>query len=403
MRISRITPLVAAALCCLALPLSAAQTVTPPSSGDHRMGSADARITLIEYSDLQCPFCARVQSTLDDVVEHYDGTVNVVYRHFPLSFHQYAYPAAQTAECIAKAKGETAFWGFIKKFFADQDKDPVEVASDLGYDVESCVDDDTYADRIDGDVETGTEAGITGTPGFIVYDNTTKKYSSIAGAYPAEEFIRVIDNLIAGKTDVPPEPPVIDVPTKPETAPIRPYNKRTEYLRGRPTARFVVVEFGNLSEAFTPKLHVELKKLLLKRTDTAWAMRTTDLAFLDRNGLVQAQAAMCAGAQKGRYGFWRMVDIILAKHKLDPNEKMDGTDLQSLAERLGYTAETFSDCMANKTIKSQIDADVEEGEQYQAAPVAVIVDTRTKKQYLIQGAVPMQTFYDKIEEILAQD
>ena len=86
---------------------------------DYFKGSADAEITIFEYSDYECPFCARVHPVLNQVVANYPN-VNWVYRNLPLSFHEQAVPAARAALCIGQEKGNDAFWTFTDTLLANQ-------------------------------------------------------------------------------------------------------------------------------------------------------------------------------------------------------------------------------------------------------------------------------------------
>lgn len=88
---------------------------------DHYKGSADAEIAIIEYSDFECPFCSRIHSTLEQVVNTHDNTA-WAYRHLPLGFHPQALPAAIASECVAEHEGNDAFWEFTDAIFADQSK-----------------------------------------------------------------------------------------------------------------------------------------------------------------------------------------------------------------------------------------------------------------------------------------
>lgn len=408
MRLTPVFRTAAILACSMGVPVALAATtpsLAPVDSKDHVRGSADAVVTIVEYADLQCPFCARAHDTMETVLRTYEGKVRLVLRHFPLSFHQHAYTAAAASECIAAAKGDAAFWAFVEKYYDDQTADPVQLAADMGYDVEACIDMTAIDDRIQRDIESGDAAGVSGTPMFFIVDGATQRTVSVSGAQEARAFTAVIDDMLEGAGEQQPPAPTLTVETPPDsTKPIRAYSSRTEYLRGRPTARFVVVEYGNFSETFTPKLHAELKRLLAGRTDTAWVMRSADLPFVDRNGLVQSQAALCAGRQKKAAGFWRMADIILAKHRLAPETKMTAKDLQSLAERLGYDGTLFSECMRSTTVKAQVEADVREAaERYDGVPTAVVIDTRTKRQEVVQGAYPANHFEAIIEDILAKD
>lgn len=84
---------------------------------DHIRGDRNALVALFEYSDYECPFCTRVHPTYQALMEKYDGKIMWIFRHFPLSFHPNALPAAVASECIAELKGEDAFWDFTDAVF----------------------------------------------------------------------------------------------------------------------------------------------------------------------------------------------------------------------------------------------------------------------------------------------
>jgi len=99
----------------------AAKAALPVLETDHVAGNPDAPITIIEYSDFQCPFCSRAHPTVARVVEESDGEINWVYRHFPLTnIHPAAYPASVASECVAELAGNDAFWVFTDTLFALQ-------------------------------------------------------------------------------------------------------------------------------------------------------------------------------------------------------------------------------------------------------------------------------------------
>ncbi len=94
--------------------------ITPLSQKDHLNGNPNAPVKIIEYSDLECPFCKEFHETMLQVMREYgaEGQVAWVYRHFPLTKHPQAEPDAEAAECVASLGGETAFWDFITKVFS---------------------------------------------------------------------------------------------------------------------------------------------------------------------------------------------------------------------------------------------------------------------------------------------
>lgn len=166
---------------------------------DHIKGNADATISVISYEDFQCPFCQRVHGTLMQVLEK-NKDVNLVFRHFPLSFHENAKPTAEASECVAELGGNTAFWKFVDVVFekgADKAK-LADYAKESGVDAkkfQDCFSSGKYTAAIDAQETEGTSAGVSGTPGNIVINNKTGKTRVVSGAQPLESFQAAIDAL----------------------------------------------------------------------------------------------------------------------------------------------------------------------------------------------------------------
>jgi len=193
-----------------AQPSQPSQPSQPPSidnvqpvdaKNDHIRGDANAQISIIEYSDFECPYCKRHNPTLDQLVEQYDGDVNVVFRHFPLSFHPNAQKAAEASECAAKQDGNDGFWGMHDLLYGQGlGMDKYEgYAEELGLDVaafKSCLDSGETAAAIKADFDSGSQSGVNGTPGNIIYNNITKEAKLVSGAQPAANFSSVIDSLL---------------------------------------------------------------------------------------------------------------------------------------------------------------------------------------------------------------
>ena len=185
-------------------------TIQISADDDPTIGDADAPITIIEFSDFQCPFCARFSSqTLPSIQEEYidKGLVKLVYRDFPLShIHPNAAVTALAAEC---ADDQGGFKGMHDILFENQGEwsnagpqDVIELlngyASDTGIDAaefEECVAKGTHVEDIRGDLEDGRSYGVTGTPGFFI-GNDDVGYISVEGAQPYDVFKRVIDSQL---------------------------------------------------------------------------------------------------------------------------------------------------------------------------------------------------------------
>jgi len=147
-------------------------------------GNPDAKVTIIEFSDFQCPYCARGAATVDQILEKHGDDVKVVFKHFPLDFHPWARPAAIAAHCAGQQKGE-AFWSLHDKYFANQKEitpenvlaKTKEFLAESGIDMgawATCAENkesDAYkaADAtVSADMALGQKHGVSGTPGFFV-------------------------------------------------------------------------------------------------------------------------------------------------------------------------------------------------------------------------------------------
>jgi protein-disulfide isomerase len=172
------------------------------SDADRVKGDVDAPVTIIEYSDFQCPYCQRFyEQTLGSIVENYvdSGQVNIVYRHFPLSFHQNAQIAAEASEC---AGDQDMFWELHDIMFDRGAGDGTGLAradlesyaSELGMDLDAfseCLDSGKYTEKVENDMATGATQGVRGTPGFLVNGVL------VSGAQPYSVFEAAIEAALA--------------------------------------------------------------------------------------------------------------------------------------------------------------------------------------------------------------
>jgi protein-disulfide isomerase len=158
-------------------------------------GPANAPVTIIEFSDYECPFCKRAEPTVEQVVAAYPDKVRLVYRNYPLPFHKSARPAAEAAMC-AKAQGK--FWEYHEKVFKASSLDEAslkQIAGDVGLDqakFDTCLANKEGSKEIEQDIADATAVGVRGTPAFFINGRM------ISGAQPFEKFKVIIDEEIAG-------------------------------------------------------------------------------------------------------------------------------------------------------------------------------------------------------------
>lgn len=180
-------------------------------ANDHIRGNPEAQVKIVEYSDLECPFCKRFHATMIQAIEEYGkgGKVAWVYRHFPLdALHSKARKEAEATECANKLGGNTAFWKYIDRLFEvtpsnnglDLAQLPI-IAKDVGLDrtaFTACLDSGKFADYVANDLKDAQAAGGSGTPYSIAIAANGEKFP-INGAQPYEEVKRIIELALQAK------------------------------------------------------------------------------------------------------------------------------------------------------------------------------------------------------------
>ena len=175
-------------------------TVAPVEDDEHIKGGKKAKITLVEYSDFQCPYCGAFEPTVDQVLEKYPDDVRVVFRHFPLrSIHPNAAPAANASECAAE---QGKFWEFHAKLFQNQETLSTtlysSIAKEIGLNVskfDSCVSSNKYASDVQADEASAQSAGGRGTP-YSVLVGPNGEQSVISGAQPFSAVAAAIQQML---------------------------------------------------------------------------------------------------------------------------------------------------------------------------------------------------------------
>ena len=165
------------------------------TKNDNVRGNFNAPITLVEYSDFECPYCGKIYPTFKQLLNDYPNQVRLVYKHFPLSFHPNAQKAAEAAECASE---QGKFWEYHDKLF-DKQANGFSVANfkqwadDLNLNTNKfndCLDTGKYTSKVQADEADGQNRGVNGTPATFVNGQL------ISGAVPYESFKSVIDQLL---------------------------------------------------------------------------------------------------------------------------------------------------------------------------------------------------------------
>lgn len=201
------------------------KNVPLPKADEHILGNPSAPVAVVEYSDIECPFCRKFHPTMQKIMSTYgaEGKVSWTYRQFPLSIHPKAYPESLAAECVASQYDNPTFWKFTSLLMelnpeVNTNEFPTAVISDdltaddriaeagkkLGLDnakISACVTAETYKSKLDALRTEATNAGLgqnqTGTPYSVII--TGNKRVLIDGAQPYEVVKRMIDTALAEK------------------------------------------------------------------------------------------------------------------------------------------------------------------------------------------------------------
>ena len=376
-------------------------------------GAADALVTIVEFSDFQCPFCSRVEPTIDQVMKTYGNDVRVLWKNNPLPFHEHAMDAALAAN-YAGTKGADKFWAMHDTLFKNQqalDKPALEkYLTEAGLDVagfQKFAADEANKKAIQADVELATSLGARGTPSFFINGK------NLRGAQPFDSFKSAIDAALteakaavgkgtprAGvyaeitkngkeKADAPPAP---KAPPADNTI----YKALVEDapVKGPKEAPVTIVEFSDFQCPFCSRVEPTITQLVKEYpNDVRVAFKQLPLPFHDHAHLA-AEAALAAHEQdaKGKSDkFWAMHEKMFSNQ-----QKLERADLESYAQGIGLNMSKFKEALDSGKFKKKVDEETAEGNKIGARGTPSFFVNGKK----FVGAQPFDAFKAKVEEEL---
>ncbi len=186
----------------------AKQNLKPVTAEDHVRGEKTAKITLVNYSDFECPYCKRFHPTAIQLLEAYGGDVNWVYRHYPLDFHNpMATKEAEASECIAELGGNDKFWEYLDLIYDRTqaggngltEADLLKMAGEVGVNsgsFKTCLDSGRYTAKVKQQIADADKAGVAGTPANIFVNNATGEIRVLNGAASLDKFKKLVNEML---------------------------------------------------------------------------------------------------------------------------------------------------------------------------------------------------------------
>ena len=342
-------------------------------------GQPQAPITIIEFSDLQCPFCASVTPTLRELMKQYPDQIRWVFKNFPLDFHADS-PLAHAAALAAERQGK--FWEMHDLIFANQrnlKRDSLLAeARSLNLDMDRFTADLASADvkgQLEADKKEGQELGVNGTPAFFINGK------SFSGAMPMEQFQAAINNALVtlGKPAVPVAPAI-------QSATVR---KEPEISFGSPESPITLAWFSDLQSGLSSQATLLVRKLIDAHPGQIRLVFKNRPLEIHPGAMLLHEAAMAANAQ-GK--FWQMHDLIIANP-----QKASRQDMLAYAKRIGLDADRFQQDLDSEKYRSQIEADLQEAQRRAVlgSPVFFLNSAR------VDGLQNEKLYKDIIEDQLA--
>jgi protein-disulfide isomerase len=391
------------------------ESPVPVSDADPTWGDRNAPVTLVVFSDFQCPFCGKVESTFEQVRTTYGAAkVRVVWKNEPLPFHDKAKPAAEAAMGVFELAGNDAFWRFHALAFAHQQE--LSEANYLAWAEQAGVRDmaafgrglqmHQWLGRVELDHELAQRLGVRGTP------HTFVNGTAVSGAQPFEAFKKAIDDEMEQvatltRTGVATDRVYVERSkvnfAKPEAEKEEEDEKEDTTTRwfvpvgkspvkGKANAAVTIVKFSDFQCPFCKRVEPTIEAVLRKYGDKVRLVWKDEPLPFHPRAIPAARLALEARAQKGDAGFWKMHDALF-----NSQPKLDDADLEVLGKQEGLDAARVKAALASTKDVASIADDMDLADDIQATgtPHFFINGRR------LVGAQPLAKFVAMVDEEIA--
>ncbi len=379
----------------------------PIEKDDPIRGPKDALVTVVMWSDFQCPFCKRVEETLEKVVEKYKDDVRIVWKDNALPFHNRAKPAAAVGRAAYEKGGDKLFWEAHKALFESnpklEDPDLEAICKKLGLSwdaVKNAITTGKYEAKITQSMDLASDLNARGTPHFFI--NGLR----LSGAQPIEKFQEVIDKRLAEAKQLvasgtpkasvydkimetakgPPPPETKNVPAPPADAP----------YKGGANAKVVIQLFSDFQCPFCSRVEPTMKEIEKAYGDKVKIVWRHMPLPMHQDAPLASEAAIEAFVQKGNAGFWKFHDALFERQREPDALKRPG--LEKLAQEQGLDMAKFKAALDSRQHKARVDADMKAGNDAGISGTPAIVIN----QYFVSGAQPFPSFKKLIELALKE-
>lgn len=349
-------------------------------------GAIDAPVTIVEFSDMECPFCRRAATTLGQVMEAYPGKIRLIFKHAPLDFHKRA-RAAHQALLAAGMQGR--FWEMHDLIFAAKNIERpqlISFARELKLDEKTftdALDSEAFASIIERDSSEAVALGIDGRPTFFINGRKlegAKSFDAFKIAIDEALQQRQSDSSVSANTITPAAPPTAlttDAVRQPSTASVV-NNAEVEkqkaidarVMKGNPNAAVRIVWYSDLGSSLTPKAAALIAEVMRDYPDKI-QIQFKHRPLETRPQTFEIHEAAFAAAAHNK--FWEMHDLILAH-----NGKVTRSDLTAFAAKLDLPIAEFTNALDKGTYRTQVETDLREARrrEVRGSPVFFIGDTR---------------------------